>query len=55
VIVETADGSQLHFVGVDDRGLELHVIAVADDRRAGGLAVIHAMPTSFVDQEGDVR
>jgi hypothetical protein len=53
VPVETEDGFQLHYVGIDDRGVELHVIAVPDDRRVGGLAVIHAMPTSFTEQEGD--
>ena len=26
-LVETEDGSQLHFLGLDDRGVELHVIA----------------------------
>jgi len=52
-LVETEDGTQLHFFGVDDRGVELHVIAVADNRREGGLAVIHAMPTSYTDPEGD--
>lgn len=49
--VETADGPQLHFFGADDRGVELHVIAVPDDRHPGGLAVIHAMPTRY-RQEG---
>ncbi len=54
-LVETEEGPQLHFVGVDDRGVELHVIAVADNRREGGLAVVHAMPTSYTDRdrEGD--
>jgi len=52
-LVETEDGSQLHFLGLDDRGVELHVIAVPDNRREGGLAVIHAMPTSYTDPEGD--
>lgn len=39
-------GDQLHYLGTDDRGVELEIIAVPDDRRTG-LAVIHAMPTSF--------
>lgn len=47
VLVDTDLGPQLHYVGTDDRGVELHVIAVPDDRRDGGLAVIHAMPTSY--------
>ena len=38
---------QLLYVGIDDRGVELEVIAVPDDRRPGQLAVIHAMPTSY--------
>lgn len=46
-------GDQLHYVGTDGRGVELEVVAVADDRNPGGLAVIHAMPTSFRDKEGD--
>jgi hypothetical protein len=40
-------GDQLYYVGVDGRGVELEIVAVPDDRRPGGLAVIHAMPTSF--------
>jgi len=52
-LVDTEDGWQLHFLGADDRGIELHVIAVPDNRREGGLAVIHAMPTSYTDGEGD--
>jgi len=39
------DGDATIFIGVDDRDLELEVVAVPDDRRPGGLAVIHAMPT----------
>ncbi len=46
-LVETEDGPQLHFLGADDRGVQLHVIAVPDNRRNGGLAVIHAMPASY--------
>jgi hypothetical protein len=38
-------GDQLFFVGVDDRGVELEVIAVPDDSGRADLAVIHAMPT----------
>lgn len=39
------DGDQLLFVGVDDRGIELEIIAVPDNRNPETLAVIHAMPT----------
>ena len=52
VPIETELGPQLHYVGADDRGVELHVIAVPDDRNPGGLAVIHAMPTSYTDRGG---
>ena len=52
VLVETEQGPQLHYVGSDDRGVQLHVIAVADNRNPGGLAVIHAMPTSFTERGG---
>ena len=41
-----ADDGALHYTGTDDRGIELHVVAIADDKREG-LAVIHAMPTEF--------
>lgn len=38
---------ELVYVGEDDRGVELLVIAVPDSRDPAGLAVIHAMPTAF--------
>lgn len=41
------DGDAIVFVGTDDRGVELEIVAVPDDRYPGGLAVIHAMPTSY--------
>lgn len=47
MVVENDEGPQLHYVGEDDRGVELHVIAVPDDRNPDGLTVIHAMPTNF--------
>lgn len=43
----TLIGDQLHYLGRDDRGVELEIIAVPDDRHPGGLAVIHAMPTYY--------
>jgi hypothetical protein len=43
---------QLLYVGQDDRGIELLVIAVPDNRIPGGLAVIHAMPTGLGKREG---
>ena len=46
-------GDQLLFVGVDDRGIELEIIAVPDDRNPETLAVIHAMPTDLRKGDGD--
>ena len=40
-------GDQLLYVGPDDRGVELEVIAVPDDSGRVDLTVIHAMPTSW--------
>lgn len=40
-------GDALYFVGRDDRGIELEIIAVTDDRNSDDLTVIHAMPTAF--------
>jgi hypothetical protein len=54
VLVPGAD--QLLYIGKDDRGVELEVIAVPDDRNPGGVTVIHAMPTSMRgDSEEEVR
>lgn len=50
-IVEAARGPQLHYVGIDDRGVELHVVAIPDNRREGWLAIIHALPTSFTETD----
>lgn len=49
----TVIGDQLHYIGTDGRGVEIEVVAVPDDRNPGGLAVIHAMPTSFRRREVD--
>jgi hypothetical protein len=43
----------LVFIGVDDRGVELEIIAVPDDRNPDALAVIHAMPTAFRKKKAD--
>lgn len=40
------DGDTLVYVGKDDRGVELRIIAVPNDK-GDGLAVIHCMPTSY--------
>ena len=44
--VPTVDGDALVDIGRDDRGVELHIIAVPDDR-GEGLAVIHAFPNEW--------
>ena len=41
------DGDALVYIGRDDRGVELEIVAVPDNRRPGNLAVIHAMPTDW--------
>lgn len=50
-VLETVDpiaiGDQLVFIGLDDRGIELEIVAVRDHKDQQRLAVIHAMPTSF--------
>jgi hypothetical protein len=51
--VPTVIGDQLHYVGTDSRGLELEIIAVPDDHHSDGLAVIHAMPTSYRREDGE--
>lgn len=43
----TLIGDQLHYVGVDDRGVEPYIIAVPDDRNDDALAVIHATPNEW--------
>ncbi len=40
-------GDLLTFVGADDRGVGLEVIAVSDNRYPETLPVIHAMPTAY--------
>jgi hypothetical protein len=42
-----AIGDQLVYVGIDDRGVELEVIAVPDDKDRADLAIIHARPTAW--------
>ncbi len=38
-------GDQLLYLGPDDRGIELEIVAVPDDSGRAELTVIHAMPT----------
>lgn len=40
-------GDQLLYLGLDDRGVELEVVAVPDDSGRADLTVIHAMPTAL--------
>lgn len=47
--MEFEAGSQ-HCQDIADRGIELEIIAVPDDRNPETLAVIHAMPTEFKGQ-----
>ncbi len=42
----TREADALVYIGADDRGVELRIIAVPDDRK-DGIAVIHAMPTQY--------
>jgi len=43
----SVEGDALHYLGADDRGIELELIVVPDDKRPGGFSVIHAMPTDY--------
>ncbi|MFC7620946.1 hypothetical protein [Microlunatus sp. GCM10028923] len=43
----TVDGDAEYYVGFDDRGVELELIVVPDDRHEGRYACIHAMPTHY--------
>jgi hypothetical protein len=42
----TVEGDTLVYVGTDDRGVELRIVAVPNDK-GDGLAVIHCMPTGY--------
>lgn len=57
VVVDAVDpvklGDRLVFTGEDDRGVELEIIAVPDDRDPDSLAVIHAMPTAFREKRAN--
>lgn len=44
---------QLLYIGKDDRGVELEVIAVPDDRDPGGVTIIHALTTSMRGNSGE--
>lgn len=42
----TVDGDALIYVGLDDRGIEIEIVSVPNDR-GEGLVIIHAMPTHY--------
>lgn len=46
VLIREEDDAAV-YVGTDERGLEIEMVVVSDDRVDGGLTVIHAMPTSW--------
>lgn len=43
---ESEAGDALRYIGTDDRGIELELVVVPDDRGIGW-TIIHAMPTSY--------
>lgn len=46
--VEQQAGDRTLYIGTDDRGVELEIVVIPDNRRpAGNFVVIHAMPTHF--------
>ncbi len=52
-VPELMEGDKLLYIGADSRGVELEIVAVPDDKRPGGVAVIHAMPTQYRDRRSD--
>ena len=40
-------GDQFFYLGQDDRGVQLEIVAVPDDSGRADLTVIHAMPTAL--------
>lgn len=49
-------GDAYIYLGIDDRGDELLIVAVPDDRAGAlpeDLTVIHAMPTRFVEKNDE--
>lgn len=41
------DGDMAMYVGVDDRGVELEMGIVPDDRTFGAFTMVHCMPTEL--------
>jgi hypothetical protein len=46
-------GDQARYIGPDDRGVELELILVPDDRNPDAFTIIHAMPTGFRERRTD--
>ncbi|SKM80541.1 Uncharacterised protein [Mycobacteroides abscessus subsp. massiliense] len=44
----TIDGDMVKYFGQDDRGIDMEVGVVPDNRRPGRFAIIHAMPRKFL-------
>ena len=44
---QPTDTDALVYIGEDDRGVELYIIAVPDDMKPGGLTVIHCTPNAW--------
>lgn len=41
------DGDMLIYLGIDNRGVEIEIGVVPDDRNPDAWTVIHAMPTQY--------
>jgi hypothetical protein len=46
-VLDSVDGDYALYIGVDDRGIELEIGIVPDDRFADQYAAIHCMPTEW--------
>ncbi|WP_428341102.1 hypothetical protein [Mycobacterium sp.] len=46
-VLVVVDGDYALYLGVDDRGIELEIGIVPDDRFVGQFAAIHCMPTEW--------
>ncbi|GAA1524555.1 hypothetical protein BJ978_000453 [Agromyces terreus] len=45
-VARSEGGDAVRVIGIDDRGVELELVLVPDDRR-DGWTIIHAMPTAY--------
>lgn len=46
-MVEETDRIKLHWVGVDDRGVELEIVGLVADENPDLVIIIHVMPTHY--------